>query len=254
MGRGRNRSSRTSSFLLNSTAESGGANTEQRTNPFARYPVNTTLRGSIYFYVKRFRAASYNPQVRVAYGVRRGPLYLHSDIQAFGSAGVFATEPSCVLLGDGQGFVQDIEIRIVHDPEEGGKESGVFTVKLAGRELYLAESSADGRIYVSRTASPADCAARFTVDHVDAAGRVKLCTLGGRRMFDHGSLGWSTARTPPTPADGRAGEKSKKTKKGDGIQEGKELWMVFVSNEEKEERRRRNRWGIWQAEQQFVWR
>ncbi|KAF8533851.1 hypothetical protein BDD12DRAFT_809829 [Trichophaea hybrida] len=187
-------------------------------NLFTRYPPNTVLHGGLYFYIKTYKRATYNPEISIAHGIRRGPIYLQSNIDIFGAAEIFATESSWNILGKGEGYMQDVEIRIMGI-------GGVFTIKLRGTDLYVVENN--GKLFVAKT-TMGDEAARFRVEIRE--GQMVPMTLRGRRLYDEGKQGWNS--------EGR----------------GNGLWLKFVSEEEKMERRRMNPWGQWQAAYDFVWR
>lgn len=182
----------------------------QHPNPFSNYAMNTTLLGSAIFYNKVHKES-------VAHGRRRGPIYSKNDIDHHGVSMVTATTSSWFLLADGDGCVEEVEIRIVGP-------GGQFIMKLRSRDLYLCERS--GKLHVARGEASVT---KFLLQTTET-GRTLLTTARGTRLYDNGEQGWMAL--PRNQCSGEA------------------LYMEFVSEDDKAVAMQ----GNWQSPYEFVWR
>jgi len=192
------------------------ANLASPSNPLAQYPSQATIHGSLVFY-------THQPQYCRA--LHRGPIYLQRQLQ-LSDACLFSTTSSCIWLQQGEGYLQDVELRII-------APGGICLVKLRGKDLFVKETG-DGEIAVARGSRAAgqfmlECLSGELAEEKGAA-RLGLCTLrsindGGRSWWDEADVGWNT------------------------LGRGERLWVRWISEEDK------RRWhGRWRPEYEVPWR
>jgi hypothetical protein len=167
-----------------------------------------------------------------------------------GSARIFSTESSSVLLAHDQGFIQDVTLHLSACKSNFALQLRVnanMNADIQERMLFI-EKDAHGALMVCEK-SIKDGVTRFVVDRtVVVAGRRWWVMDSPWKIGDGVEMEWSVA------LGGDVDSGSDSDCAGSEKCVGQDLWIEWVTEEEKNERAKRSRWGIWMPKHEISWK